>query len=573
MVEPTKTRDALPSALRTLGDVARRLGVDEVAEQAAEAAARLRHLVLEVAMVGEFKRGKSSLVNALLERDVLPVGVLPLTAVPTILERGEEGCTVEFADGHAEPHPLPALTGFVTEAQNPGNRLGVARVTARLHAPLLDDGVRLVDTPGVGSVHEHNTAAAGAYLPSLDAAVLVTSADPPISKAERSFLERVARHAVRLFVVLNKADYLAEADLATTVAFTERVVREAVPDWPGPLYALSARPGVGKPARLERFRADLGRFLRTGRAAAVADAASRTARNAMASLQLTLDLERQAASLPAEELARRRRLLVEAADRLGDQAAADAALLDAAVRRGLEALDAVADEHRPELLRQARRGTVEAADRLGPMGPGPLLEALAADRPAVLADLCQPTVEAAVTAAVAAWHRSAAPVTERAATRAQTLQAEAATALGVPIPPFSGPDLQIPTPRVRFGTARVLPLASEMVPVAWRLLGARAARERAVARAATEAADEAGMVLGRLRGATSQQLGEASRQLGARIHRHQAALADALVAAVERGGALVTEASRRRAERLAELDAVAASLREVSATLDGSVRT
>jgi len=71
---------------------------------------------------------------------------------------------------------------------------------------------------------------------------------------------------------------------------------------------------------------------------------------------------------------------------------------------------------------------------------------------------------------------------------------------------------------------------------------------------------------GRLRGALSQQLGEASRQLGARLHHHQGTLADALVAAVERGGALVAEASQQRAGRLAELDAVAATLQEVSAT-------
>jgi predicted GTPase len=99
----------------------------------------------------------------------------------------------------------------VTEEGNPGNWRGVARVVARLHTPLLDEGVRLVDTPGVGSVHEHNTLATDAYLPSLDAAVLVVSADPPISKAERAFLEHVVEHAVRLFVVLNKAVWVPKS--------------------------------------------------------------------------------------------------------------------------------------------------------------------------------------------------------------------------------------------------------------------------------------------------------------------------------------------------------------------------
>jgi GTP-binding protein EngB required for normal cell division len=242
---------ALARVLARLAEAAELLGVAKVADLAAETAGRLQAPRLEVAVVGEFKRGKSSLINALVGREVLPIGVLPLTSVPTVLEQGEEGLIVEYNDGRREQHPLHQLARFVTEDTNPGNRLRVARVTARLHAPLVDPGVRLVDTPGVGSVNEHNSRATDAYLPNLDAAVLVTSADPPISGAERAFLERVLEHAVRLFGVLNKADYLAAGDLDRTVTLTERVVRQVLPDWPGPVYPLSARPGPGPATRPE----------------------------------------------------------------------------------------------------------------------------------------------------------------------------------------------------------------------------------------------------------------------------------------------------------------------------------
>jgi predicted GTPase len=90
---------ALARALATLAEAAGLLDMAEVADQATEAAGRLLAQRLEVAVVGEFKRGKSSLINALVGREVLPVGALPLTAVPTVLERGEEGLVVEFADG------------------------------------------------------------------------------------------------------------------------------------------------------------------------------------------------------------------------------------------------------------------------------------------------------------------------------------------------------------------------------------------------------------------------------------------------------------------------------------------
>jgi translation initiation factor 2 gamma subunit (eIF-2gamma) len=64
----------------------------------------------------------------------------------------------------------------------------VASVTVHLPVPLLARGVELVDTPGTGSVYAHNTAAAGAALGRMDAAILVLSVDPPITAAERAML-------------------------------------------------------------------------------------------------------------------------------------------------------------------------------------------------------------------------------------------------------------------------------------------------------------------------------------------------------------------------------------------------
>jgi GTP-binding protein EngB required for normal cell division len=555
---------ALARVLARLAEAAELLGVTDVADLAAEVAGRLQSLRLEVAVVGEFKRGKSSLLNALVGREVLPVGVLPLTAVPTVLEQGEEALVVEYSDGRQEQHPLGQLASFVTEEANPGNRLGVARVTARLHTPLLDAGVRLVDTPGVGSVHEHNTATTDAYLPSLDAAVLVISADPPISAAERAFLERVLAHAVRLFVVLNKADYLAAGDLDRTVAFTERVVRQVLPDWPGPLYPLSARPGVGDREGVRRFAADLTRFLREERAAVVTASARRSAAQGLGSLRLALELERRAASLPAEVLATRRAQFAAVVDRLTDDAADDAALLGAAVRRGLEALDGTLAPHRAELARRAEQATLRGAERHPDASPGRLLELLAADRPAMLEGLSKELVERAGAAAVAAYRQAAVAVAERAVDRVQRLQTEAASTFGVSLPDFIAPDLELGIAQVSFSVPRVTLLAEQLASASWRLRGAQAARARAITRARAQAAEEAQMLLGRLRGATSQQLGEAARQLGSRLQRHQAALAARLTAAIERGGGLLAEAQDRRQRRTVQLQRAADLLQEVT---------
>jgi hypothetical protein len=121
--------------------------------------------------------------------------------------------------------------------------------------------------------------------------------------------------------------------------------------------------------------------------------------------------------------------------------------------------------------------------------------------------------------------------------------------------------------RVSFAYPRLTLLGEQLAAASWRLLGARAARARAVAKAREQAAEEAHMVLGRLRGATSQQLGEAARRLGARLHRHQAALAAGLVAAIERGGGRLADAEEHRQRRTAELDRLAERLREVEGVL------
>jgi hypothetical protein len=208
---------------------------------------------------------------------------------------------------------------------------------------------------------------------------------------------------------------------------------------------------------------------------------------------------------------------------------------------------------------------VAAAERHPDASPGRLLELLAAERPALLEELSRELVERAGTAAVAAYRQAAAGVADRATTRAQRLQAGAASAFGVPLPDLIAPDLDLGIARVSFAAPRVGLLAEQLTSASWRLRGARSARARAIARACEQAAEEAEMLLGRLRGATSQQLGEAARQLRVRLQRHQAALAASLSAAIDRGAGLLAEAEDRRDQRTAQLRRAADLLAGVTA--------
>ena len=283
------------------------LGTDRDRDQVAAIGDRMRSARLRVLVAGAAKRGKSTLVNAFLGQPVLPVGVTPLTAVATTVRYGDNPhAEVRFADGHEERHPYAALDDLVTERGNPANRRGIASVTVYVDAPILADGVELVDTPGTGSVFAWDTEAAHDALETMDAAVFVLTADPPVSASEQDLLREVAELSVRTFVVLNKADYLDEAGLAEAVGFTQQVLREV----PGPadgagasgaVYPMSARAALtpaGDPG-FAAFAADFAAYLKTSRLSDLRLSAAGQARRIAVSLQDEVALTRRAAQMRA----------------------------------------------------------------------------------------------------------------------------------------------------------------------------------------------------------------------------------------------------------------------------------
>jgi GTP-binding protein EngB required for normal cell division len=346
---------ALASAL---GELAA-LGTHRDRELIAALRDRLDAARLRVLVAGEAKRGKSTLINALLGRPVLPTGVIPLTAVATTVRYGEDPrAEVRFADGHEEKHPLAVLPDLVTERGNPGNRRGIAGVTVYLDAPVLAGGVELVDTPGTGSVFEWGTAVAHAALETMDAAIFVLTADPPVSAAERDLLAEVTELSVTTFVVLNKADHLDEAGLAEAVAFTGQVLGEAAAGTggrghPGRVYPMSGRAALGGGDRgFDEFSRDFTAYLKDSRNADLTRSALAQARRITASLLDELALTRRAAQMHAGDAAQRverfSARLAEVAVRSRDAVV----IVNGGSGRLLLALNDAADEETPQLVRK-----------------------------------------------------------------------------------------------------------------------------------------------------------------------------------------------------------------------------
>lgn len=232
---------------------------------------RLSGNIFNLVVVGQFKRGKTCLINALLGADLLPVAVVPLTSIVTILTYGETlRVEVIYNDGRVGAILPQELTDYVTEMGNPKNIRGVREVVVQYPSTYLKEGVRLIDTPGVGSVYRHNTDVAYQYLPKSDAALFLLSVEQPASQAELDFLRDVRQYADRIFFLLNKIDYLSEHDLDQSIEFSRQAIEEAM----GPnvkLFPISAKlaldgqltgaPDLLKKSRLPGFAAILNQFL------------------------------------------------------------------------------------------------------------------------------------------------------------------------------------------------------------------------------------------------------------------------------------------------------------------------
>jgi hypothetical protein len=275
--------------------------------QAIEAARELEELLnqlelqfITIVVAGQYSRGKTTLVNALLGAALLPTGLLPVTAVPTVITRGApRAAHVQYADGRYEKIALNALATIVSERENPNNVLAVRRVELTLPEWPFEK-VHIVDAPGVATPSDLDGRAADSSLRLADLAILVVGPEPPITAAELAFACTVHAASQKLFVVLNKAD-LAEGALDEVVTFTREQLTDRLGFAP-PLYTLDARAalrGSGNPG-FDTFRRDIAGFIAQHGDRVLAISIDRRALVTARELARTIELERVATSAPRD---------------------------------------------------------------------------------------------------------------------------------------------------------------------------------------------------------------------------------------------------------------------------------
>ncbi|MET8689275.1 dynamin family protein [Streptomyces sp. NPDC004732] len=178
-------------------------GAEETARRVGAARDRLSEGRLTVVVCGEFKRGKSSLLGALLEDpDLFPVDTTYATRLVTTVRYGEPERITVLLDGAEQDGPGAELeqraidrseiADYATEGGNPHNVRRARLVEIETPNPRLASGVTVLDTPGVGGVYREHTAVTAAFLPSADALLFVADATQPLTESELVFLRQAA---------------------------------------------------------------------------------------------------------------------------------------------------------------------------------------------------------------------------------------------------------------------------------------------------------------------------------------------------------------------------------------------
>ncbi|MGB8890057.1 MAG: dynamin family protein [Candidatus Korobacteraceae bacterium] len=212
--------------LRSLAEIIDRHGLTEFRPTIAMLLDRAEDTALEIAVFGRVGTGKSSLLNHIIGANLLPVGVTPITAVPTRIGYGHSPLVRVWQEGFGtSEHTVEELPSYVDERLNPENRKRVGRILVLFPSERLREGIIFVDTPGVGSLATRGAAETLTYLPRCDAGIVLVDAGSTLVPDDLRVVSALTQNSTPTTVLVSKADLLSPADLEQQIAYVKRQLR------------------------------------------------------------------------------------------------------------------------------------------------------------------------------------------------------------------------------------------------------------------------------------------------------------------------------------------------------------
>lgn len=579
---PAPAATELPQPEEHLEELAGRLAAasahwPEIARRASRLAERIATQRFYIAVLGEFKRGKSTLVNALIGHQLLPSGVIPLTTVATEVHFGSSQTTAVFADGYREAISADTIADYVTEPGNPSNIKEVDRVEVGTSTILGTPGLVLVDTPGIASVNPRNTTAAHAALLDSDAAVVVLSADSPLSHSELEILVELRDRRAKVFVVINKADHLTDLELDQARSFVAHHLQRTFDNEVQP-YCISARSvletGAGSAGQqFEAFQDAIRGFVVDDLAAARRTSARRELGRLARSLAQSLQIEAAAETMDAHALSAQIERFASAASTGRHQLDEDLVILD----HDIAALAADIGRELSGLAREAAHTCLPSlAARSASLGRRQLdaglrdaIESCVRQRFETLRRDVQDQLEQA-------WQAAAARFAGRTQARVDELVNVANELFAVHLPDVAIPAVAAQPERFWYLFLNVGRSNAVIGRLLGLLLPSGIARGRALRRSERRLVEEFDKHAGRARHDLAERLAAAQRQLVWTMVAEFNATRESLLAAAEGARnllAMTDEQRRQRDGSRHDLRVISAALRAEAGTVTGVARS
>ena len=223
---------------------------------------KLSNSNMTISVIGQFKRGKSTLSNCILGKNYMPVGIVPITSAVTKVVYGRQSAEVCFENGEVRPVEIDDLSAYISEQENAQNKLGVKEVVIHSESDFLKNGITYVDTPGVGSFHKNNTEVAYDYMKESDAVIFLLSVDSPINQIEIDFLQSTKEYAGKFYFAVNKIDTVSAGDLEAYTGYCAGLLSEIMETSAIKLMPVSAKTGEGVEALKSAILRDLSASIR-----------------------------------------------------------------------------------------------------------------------------------------------------------------------------------------------------------------------------------------------------------------------------------------------------------------------
>ena len=303
-------RMTVVNAVGELASLADGIGARSVAQRVRDGlVAKLQADRFNLVVVGEFNRGKTTMVNAVLGAQVLPVGVTPTTAVIHQIEYGDTpGATVEYESGKVVDLPFEQVRSFALGNPAPDPDPGPVNVLrVRYPAQILRDHIALIDTPGVNDLSLQRADITYSYIPQSDAVLFLLDAGQLLTASERVFLQEklLGQSRDKIVFVVTKKDILSEPELAEAMAYVRDNLKALLPG--APVFPVSAEQALEdkEGSGLQELLDHLYRFLGEERGRILLDNALGETVSACVVLEKGIDAKRRGLDMSKEEIHRR----------------------------------------------------------------------------------------------------------------------------------------------------------------------------------------------------------------------------------------------------------------------------